>query len=162
MLQHQPSWTGHGCYGCGCKPRRAPYAINVVLSWQCCYVLRACRSRDSNYIAQETKRVVPQCFTSMFQFNEVRLSNTQRSAAIHFLPQVPSGLRTTIIATFMVALATQHPWLPEVRTVDRKVYIYVGRQNNISCSTSINLFTVLKGFHERRVLRYSPPKEERT
>ena len=147
MWQRQLSSTGNSCYGHGCKRRKVSCAINMVLSSKCCHVLRACRSRDSNYILQETKRIVLECFFKHVSFRSFGQYSTIRGCA--YLPQVPPGLRTAI-ATSMVLQTPQHPWVTEVRTVDRTVYIYVGCQINISCSTSINLFffTVLKGFHD--------------
>ena len=156
MSRRQPSSTDNSCYGHVCKPRNASYAFNVVLSWQCCHVLRACRSRDSNYIPQETKRIVLKCFSSMFPF--VRLSNTQPSAAVHICRRCQRD-----------GLLSRRWWYYKLHNIrgfrrwelsTETFCVYVGRQNNIWCSTSINLFTVLRGFHERRVLRSSPPKKK--
>ena len=47
-----------------------------------------------------------------------------------------------MVTAFLILGATQYPRLPEVRTAERNVKIYVGRQNIISFSKSINLLSL--------------------
>ena len=74
-----------------------------------------------------------------------------------YLPQAPPRL-STMVTAFLILGATHYPRLPEVRTVERNVKIYVGRQNIIPFSKSINLLFRCISFESTCIIILRYPK----